>query len=245
MRVAIFDCPTGIAGDMTLGALLDAGMRFELLEEELAKLKLAHYRLTRRTVRCGAFRATKFSVVVPPQTHHRHTSLREIEKRIASSRLHSRIKELSVKIFRNLGRAEAKVHGVSLQKIHFHEVGAVDSILDIVGTAVCFHHLGIRQAFVRNLTVGRGVYQGSHGRMPVPVPGAYELLKGFFVTQSDHCQEMVTPTGAAILASVCRKAARIPRVKLEAIGYGAGDRKFDGERGMLRISLATVDPRGV
>ncbi len=240
MKIAIFDCPKGIAGDMTVGALLDAGMPFKVLEKEIAKLKLKGYHLALKTVRSGAFRAKKFSVQIHHHPHHHHTPLKEIEKTIHTSSLNPAIKKTAISIFKNLGRAESRVHGVGLQKIHFHEAGAIDSFVDIVGTAICFHYLKIEQAYVRSLAVGRGIQQGSHGRMPIPVPGAYELLKGFYLTQADYEQEMVTPTGAAILNTFCQKTEKIPKMKLEAIGYGAGDREFDGEKGMLRISLGKI-----
>src|SRR5205085_2738556 len=127
---------------------------------------------------------------------------------IRKSRLDAAVKKTAIQIFRNLGRAEARVHGISLQQVHFHEVGAIDSIVDIVGAAICAHALKIDKFFVRNIIVGKGVQTGDHGRMPIPVPGAYELLKGFSLQQSEHFQEMVTPTGAAILATLCEKGKK-------------------------------------
>jgi len=240
VRIAIFDCPLGIAGDMTVGALLDAGMPFKLLKQELKKLDLTGYSLALKNVRSGAFRAAKFQVKIEKHHGHHHVALREIENKIQKSTLHSEIKKKAAAIFRKLGQAEARVHGIPIQEVHFHEVGAIDSFIDIVGTAICFHHLKIKRAYVRSIVIGRGLQQGSHGKMPIPVPGAYELLKGFWITQSDYKQEMVTPTGAAILETLCEKTLKIPKMKLETIGYGAGDRTFDGERGLLRVSLGTV-----
>ncbi|MDP3921523.1 MAG: LarC family nickel insertion protein [Candidatus Omnitrophota bacterium] len=239
MKIAVFDCAMGIAGDMAIGALVDAGMPFRLLGSELRKLRLRGYRLGVRTVHAGAFRAKKFSVNLQHQKSHAHVCLRDIVTLIQTSALHPRIKRSAVAIFRSLARAEARVHGVSLQKIHFHEVGAVDSILDIVGVAVCFHHLEIQRAYVRRIVVGQGVHAGcAHGEMPIPVPGTYELLKGFWIDQGPYEQEMVTPTGAAILATLCCKdTEKIPRIKFDAIGYGAGDRKFKGKRGFLRVGI--------
>ena len=240
MRIAIFDCLLGIAGDMTVGALLDAGMSFELFKKEIGKLELKGYSLSLRNIRSGAFLARKFEVKLNYHSHHHHVSLNEIVGKIRSSKLHSEIKQKAIAIFRNLGRAEARVHGIPVQKVHFHEVGAVDSFIDIVGTAICFHHLKIKKAYVRSIVVGRGLQQGDHGKMPIPVPGAYELLKGFWITQADYEDEMVTPTGAAILKTLCEKARQIPKIKLESIGYGAGDRTFDGQPGLLRVSLGIV-----
>lgn len=240
MRIAIFDCPLGIAGDMTVGALLDAGMSFGLLKEEIGKLKLDGYSLGLKNIRSGVFRAKKFEVKLRPHSAHHHVSLREIENKIRVSKLHSEIKQTAIAIFRTLGRAEACVHGIPVQKVHFHEVGAVDSFIDIVGTAICFHHLKIKRAYVRSIVVGRGLQSGAHGRMPIPVPGAYELLKDFWITQADYEDEMVTPTGAAILSTLCERTEKIPKIKLEVIGCGAGDRTFDGGPGLLRVSLGIV-----
>jgi len=237
MKIAVFDCPMGIAGDMTVAACLDAGMSFELLKKELKKLNLSGYRLSSGNTKCGAFRAKKFSVQLNRHSKHPHTSLKGIEQRIRRSTLHPKIKNRSVQIFRKLGRAEARVHGIPVQKVHFHEVGAVDSIIDIVGAAICFHHLKIKKAYVRNITVGWGIQKGSHGEMPVPVPGTYELLKGYSLTQSDHGKEMITPTGAAILSTLCKPTDKIPRVKFRSIGYGAGNRKFNGLNGFVRVGI--------
>jgi len=184
MKSVIFDCSLGIAGDMTVGAFLDAGMPFEVLKRELAKLKLKGYSIERKKIKAGAFRSHKFSVKLSKHVKHFHTGLREIKKIIDDSKLDSKVKILAKKIFTCLGRAEARVHGIPLTRVHFHEVGAVDSIVDIVGTAICFHYFGIKKAYVRKISVGQGISGGSHGSMLVPVPGAYELLKGFKLTQS-------------------------------------------------------------
>lgn len=227
----------GIAGDMTIGALLDAGMPFSILKQELKKLRLGGCDVSVKKVKSGAFRASKFCVHLKPEAKHEHTSLKEIEQRIKKSRLDSKVKKLATSMFQNLGKAEARVHGVPIGQIHFHEAGAIDSFVDVVGTAICFHHLSINKAYVRHLRVGRGVQQGDHGEMPIPVPGAYELLKGFQLEQADYEQEMVTPTGAVILATLCEKNSKIPRARIQSVGYGAGDREMDGHRGLLRVSI--------
>ena len=225
---------------MTVGAFLDAGMSFPLLQKELQKLRVKNVRLSIREEKCGAFRGKKFSVHVKHHHKAHHTSLGEIESRIRKSKLHSRIKQCAIAMFRNLGQAEAKVHGTTIQKIHFHEVGAVDSLMDIVGAAICFYHLKIDKAFVRNITIGRGIHRGHHGRMPIPVPGTYELLKGFSLTQSSQDQEMITPTGATILKTLCSQNGKMPSLKLETIGYGAGDRWLGPTRGFVRVGLGTL-----
>lgn len=240
MNVIVFDCPMGIAGDMTVGALLHVGIPVDYLEKEIKKLKLKGYELKLRRVKCGAFAARKFDVKVLNHPTHHHTSLKKIEEIIKDSKLTSGAKNIATRIFKNLGRAEAKVHGIGLQKVHFHEVGAVDSIIDIVGTAVCFDYLQIKKAYVRTLKIGRGMQKGAHGEMPVPVPATYELLKGFSLTQTEDFGEKITPTGAAILATLCQKESKIPSIRFSAIGYGAGDRKFKGKRGFLRLAVGST-----
>ncbi len=241
MKALIFDCPFGIAGDMVVGSLLDAGAPFGLLRQELKKLDLKGYRLSVRHVRCGAFRARKFSVHVSKQKRQA-VGFEAIRRLIEKSSLDQPVKRRAIRTFRLLGCAEAKVHGVPLSRIHFHEVGAVDSILDIVGAAVAMHSLGIDRVYVRRLAVGYGTVQGSHGIMPVPVPGTLALLKGFRVSQSNYPLELVTPTGAAILAASCRPQDKIPSLRILSTGYGAGDRRVGAHRGFLRVSVAENQP---
>lgn len=238
MKAAIFDAFSGMAGDMTLGAFLDAGFDFSLLKSELKKLGLRGYSLTSEKTRRGVFSGTKFTVHIKHSLRHGHTHLSEIRRLILKSRLHPNIKKISIRIFETLGRAEAKVHGLQLEKISFHEVGAIDSIVDIVGTAVCVHHLGLGRIFVRNLHVGGGSLRTHHhGRMILPTPGASELLKGFEVSHAPIDFEMVTPTGAAILAALAEKTGDLPCLEIQAIGYGAGTMEFKDRPNLLRVTL--------
>lgn len=244
MNVAVFDCYSGISGDMTLGALLDAGFDFQLLQSEIRKLRLPSIKLTVKKTKRGLFSGVKFDVHVDKHLDHAHRHLLDIQKLIHRSRLHPRIKELSYRMFRNLGRAEARVHGTASRDVFFHEVGAIDSIVDLVGAAIAFHHLKIGKVFVRNLFVGLGeVKTGHHGKVMLPCPGALELLKGFLVHHASLPFEMVTPTGAAILATVAEKTEEIPSLEISSIGYGAGSQDFKGRPNLLRVTLGKVSSR--
>lgn len=241
MKAAIFDAFSGMAGDMTLGAFLDAGFDFSLLKEELKKTGLPGFSLSRAKVRRGHFAGTKLNVRIRPAHSHEHTSLSKIRGLIRKSRLHPGIKKNALKIFKKVGRAEAKVHGVSLEKVSFHEVGAVDSIVDIVGTAICLHHLGIEKIFVRNLHVGLGALKTHHhGRMVLPSPATLELLKGFELHHAPIDHEMVTPTGAAILGALAEKTNKFPSMEVRAVGYGAGTRDFKDRPNLLRVSWGEI-----
>ena len=241
MKAAIFDAFSGMAGDMALGAFLDAGFDFNLLKSELKKLNVSGYSLNCVKTSRGHFNGTKFNVCIRPGHFHDHTPLSKIRELIRQSRLHPGIKKNALKIFEKLGRAEARVHGVPLEKVFFHEVGAVDSIVDIVGTAVCLHHLRIEKIFVRNLHVGRGTLKTHHhGRMALPSPAALELLKGFELHHAPIDYEMVTPTGAAILAALAEKTSDLPSMETQAVGYGAGTRDFKDRPNLLRVSWGDV-----
>lgn len=241
MKTAVFDAFSGMAGDMTLGAFLDAGFDFPLLQSELKKLHLSGYSLSCEKTRRGVFAGTKFIVHIKSHAQHDHTRLFGIKRLVLKSRLHPDIKKISIRIFETLGRAEAKVHGIKPEEVSFHEVGAVDSIVDIVGTAVCLHHLGIQKIFVRNLHVGQGsIRTHHHGRMMLPSPGTLELLKGFEVHHAPIDFEMVTPTGAAILAALAEKTGDLPSVEVEAVGWGAGTMQFKDRPNLLRVTLGRI-----
>ncbi len=241
MKAAIFDAFSGIAGDMTIGAFLDAGFDFSLLKSELKKLHLSGFSVSHEKTRRGVFSGTKFTVHIKTHAHHGHTHLFEIRRLILKSRLHPDIKKISRWIFEVIGRAEAKVHGIKPEEVSFHEVGAIDSIVDIVGAAVCAHHLGIGKIFVRNLHVGQGnIKTHHHGRMMLPSPGTLELLKGFKLRHAPVDFEMVTPTGAAILAALAEKTEDLPSVDVQAIGYGAGTMEFKDRPNLLRVTLGEI-----
>jgi pyridinium-3,5-bisthiocarboxylic acid mononucleotide nickel chelatase len=240
MRIAYFDCPSGAAGDMILGALVDAGVPFEALQTELAKLRLPGFTLERREVMKGVFRATKVEVHVHDhsharedaghsheQHHHPDRNLGAILSLIAASGLHAPVKDMAGRIFTRLAQAEARVHGTTVNEVHFHDVGAVDAIVDVVGACIGFHLLGIDTIHCSALPVGGGFVTGAHGRMPVPGPGTAELLKGFPVIDTGVRRELVTPTGAAILTTVAVSAGAMPAMTVEAVGYGAGTMELE------------------
>lgn len=235
MKVLYFDCYAGISGDMTVGALLDLGVPLSLLKEELARLPLpltGYALFAEETFRHG-IRATKFGVRVTEDQPHRHYS--DIAGMIEESPLADEVKLKAGRIFHRLAEAEAKVHGVELSRVHFHEVGALDSIIDIVGTALCLHHLGIEELFAAALPLGSGYVETAHGRLPVPAPATAELLRGMPVHAELGAGERVTPTGAAILAALCAGFGAPPPFTVTEVGSGAGDRDFPDTPNILRV----------
>lgn len=236
MRVLYFDGFAGISGDMVVGALIDAGVAFENLQSELAKLELGGYNLSIRKVKRAGFAATKFDVAVDEAKQPART-LTEIRQLIAQSALSDKVKATAVRIFEKLGEAEARVHGSTIDSVHFHEVGAVDSIIDIVGAAIGFAWLGVEQFIASPLRVGFGSIKAAHGVMPVPAPGTAELLRGVPIYAGDREGEYVTPTGAAIVATLCDRFGAMPEMQIQNIGYGAGARDPQGFPNALRILL--------
>src|SRR5438876_3790787 len=226
MKVVYFDCPSGASGDMILGALVDVGVSLEALQAELAKLGLSGWRLSAREVRRGAFRATKVDVHLEG-AQHEHRYLGDIVRILEASGLAPAVVSGAVRVFRRLAEAEARVHGTTVDEVHFHEVGAIDAIVDVTGAVAGLHLLGIDAIQVSALPVGSGSIKGAHGSMPVPAPGTAELLKGFPVVDSGVRAELVTPTGAAILTTLAGAAGRMPAMTVRAIGYGAGTRDLE------------------
>ena len=238
MRIGYFDCFSGISGDMTLGALVDAGVDPRAIRTAVASLGLP-CELTFETVRRGGFRASYAKVATPPEHVHRH--LHHIEALIDKSTLTPRQNDLARRIFRKLGEAEAAVHGIDIQKIHFHEVGAVDSIVDIVGAAVGLDVLGVERFEASPVPPGRGWVKAAHGKMPLPAPGTAELLKGVPLADSDVEMELTTPTGAAILTTVAERFGPLPAMTIETIGLGAGTRELPGQANILRLFVGNAD----
>jgi uncharacterized protein (TIGR00299 family) protein len=237
VRIAYFDCFSGISGDMTLGALVDAGVEARALQSAIAGLGLT-CELTFETVRRGGFRATYAKVVAPPEHAHRH--LHHIEAMIDKAALTTRQNDLAKRIFHRLGAAEATVHGIDLKKIHFHEVGAVDSIVDIVGAAVGLDLLGVERFESSPVPPGRGSVRAAHGRMPLPAPGTAELLKGVPLADSTADMEQTTPTGAAIVTTVAERFGPLPAMTIESIGLGAGTRDLADQANILRLFVGTA-----
>jgi uncharacterized protein (TIGR00299 family) protein len=237
VRIAYFDCFSGIAGDMTLAALVDAGVDPRAIQSAVNSLGLP-CELTFETVKRGGFRANYARVNTPPEHAHRH--LHHIEAMIDRSTLSPRQNELAKRIFRKLGEAEAASHGVDIQKVHFHEVGAVDSIVDIVGSAVGLDLLGVDRIEASAIPPGRGSVRAAHGRMSLPAPATATLLKGIPLAESIVEFELTTPTGAAIIATVAEAFGPLPAMTVEAIGLGAGTKEFADHANILRIFVGKV-----
>lgn len=233
MKLAYFDCFSGISGDMVLGALVDAGVDLRELESELRKLNLEGWNISAEKVQRKAIRATKVNVETQESHHHRHLS--PILKMIDQAALAPRAAERAGQIFRRLGEAEAKVHNISIEKVHFHEVGAVDSIIDIVGSAIGFELLGIDTFACSIMDVGSGRVQTEHGLLPVPAPATVELLRDAPTFSSGIEKELVTPTGAAIATTLSTQYAAMPAMTLKSIGYGAGSADLPQQPNVLRL----------
>lgn len=217
---------------MILGALVDAGVSIDMLRTELRKLALPGWEITAREVRRGAFRATK--VDVDTGAHHDHRHLGDIVGILRGSTLAESVKEQAQRIFTRLADAEARVHGSTREEVHFHEVGAVDAIIDITGAAVALSLLGAESVSASALPIGSGFVQGAHGRIPIPAPGTAELLRGFPVVDTGVAGELVTPTGAAIITTLAQAVGRMPAMTVSAIGYGAGTRDLPDTANVLR-----------
>ncbi len=239
MNILYFDCQAGISGDMTVGALLDLGVPLEHLNHELAKLPLGHdsYILSVSHTERQHLPALKFNVEV--HDHHTHRHYAGIDAMIAGSTLSEPVKGKARRIFRRLAEAEAHVHGVAVEEVHFHEVGAVDSIVDIVGTALCLEYLKVEQVYASSVPLGSGFVDTSHGRLPVPAPATVELLKGMALHGGCGEGERVTPTGAAILATLTSGSGTRPDMTLLRTGSGAGSKDFSDCPNILRAFLGT------
>ena len=244
MKIAYFDCFSGISGDMVLGALVDAGTELGRLEEELHRLPVSGWKISAEKVKRRALFATH--VQVETHEHHPHRSLSEILKMIEEAGLAPRAAERASRIFQRLGDAEAKVHQIPVEKVHFHEVGAVDSIVDIVGSAIGFELLDIDRFACSSLDVGGGRVRTEHGILPVPAPATAELLRGVPSYSSGIERELVTPTGAAIATTLATQFAQIPPMRVRAIGYGAGSTDLAEQPNVLRLFVGdAVDQEAV
>lgn len=235
MGIGYFDCFSGISGDMVLGALVDAGADLREIERELRKLKLEGWSISAEKVRRRAIFATQVKVEASEQRHHR--GLSTILRLIDEAGLAPRAAERARKIFRRLGQAEAQVHQMPVEEVHFHEVGAVDSIVDIVGAAIGFELLGLDEFACSALDVGAGQVKTAHGLLPVPAPATVELLRGAPTFSSGILRELVTPTGAAIASSLATRYAEMPRMTLRAVGYGAGAADLAEKPNVLRLMV--------
>ena len=235
MKLAYFDCFSGISGDMTLGALVDAGCAVEQLRSELRGLQVPGWELTAEKVWKNGMAATYVKVKTEDQSTHR--TLNTILEILQKSKLAQAVRERATAIFQKLGEAEACVHDVPLEKIHFHEVGAVDAIVDIVGACIGFEALGIEKFACSALNVGSGTAKMAHGVLPVPAPATARMLTGKPTYSNGVQRELVTPTGAAIVATLCDSFGPQPPMSVSAIGYGAGTADLEGQPNVLRIMV--------
>ena len=239
MKIAYFDCFSGIAGDMVLGSLIDAGLDVNILARDLKKLKIKGYELKAAKVTRKALSGTKLDVIVKHSScAHSHRSLVEILKLIDDSSLKSTVKENAKKIFNTIGKAESKIHGISdKKKLRLHELGDIDSIVDIVGVAIAIDALEIDEIYSSSVSFGRTILNTKGGVLPAPSPASLEILKGVPVEVSGIDSELVTPTGAGILKALSKGFGDMPQMKVSDIGYGAGTEELGEIPNMLRVII--------
>ena len=233
MKQAYLDCSSGISGDMFLAALIDAGVPAEQLFAELKKLPLGHYEVKRTKALRGGLVGTRLDIQVPGEQPHRHLS--HIQNLIEKASLPEKAATQAVKIFTHLAEVEGKLHDVSPNKVHFHEVGAVDAVLDIVGACVGLELLEVSELICSPLNVGSGGVHAAHGTLPVPAPATAELMKEIPVYSSGVEGELVTPTGAALVAALATRFGPLPPMKIAKIGYGAGAKDFPDHPNIARL----------
>jgi uncharacterized protein (TIGR00299 family) protein len=238
MKTLYFDCFAGASGDMILGALIAAGVEPEAFKQQLSLLGVPGYAVDFETVDRSGISATYARVQTSHEHAHRHLS--DILKIIYDSRLSDGVKERAAKIFSRLAEAEARVHNLPVERIHFHEVGGLDAIVDVVGAAIGFELLGIERFASSAFHVGSGTVDMDHGRFPVPPPAVAELLKGAPFYSTDIVGELVTPTGAAIITTVCTDYGAMPQMTLQRTGYGAGSRQYEKFPNALRVLIGEV-----
>ncbi|MGH8069974.1 MAG: nickel pincer cofactor biosynthesis protein LarC [Candidatus Entotheonellia bacterium] len=243
MRTAYFDCFSGISGDMTIGALVDAGVSFEELRAQLAMLNVPGYELSIEKVTKHGIAGTKFQVHVHDSgTQHRR--LRDIEAILRGSGLALRIQDRALEVFTRLAEAEATIHHTTPDQVHFHEVGAIDSIVDITGAIIGLHLLDVQRVLASAVNVGAGFIRAAHGVLPVPGPATAELLRGAPTYARGHDGELTTPTGGALLATLAESFGPLPYLRVEQIGYGAGTKDLPHAPNLLRVFIGEDGTRG-
>ncbi|MFZ5649106.1 MAG: nickel pincer cofactor biosynthesis protein LarC [Bacillota bacterium] len=241
MKVLYLDCFSGISGDMCLGALVDSGVDSRRLEEDLRKLALHGWEMAVTKKNSRGITGTKVDIMVRDD-HQPHRHYSDIRKIILESPLPRLARDNSLKIFQRLAEAESRVHGVPVDNVHFHEVGGVDSIIDIVGTSLALYYLEIERVVCSPVPPGRGTVKTRHGLLPVPAPATAELLKGVPLRKVDVEGELVTPTGAAIVTAMSDEFGSLPEMRLKAVGYGFGSKDY-GIPNFLRILLGDSEAR--
>ena len=242
MKIAYFDTIAGISGDMALGALVSAGVSFDELNKELQALSIGGFELQARHIERNGMVATKVDVIISEQPHY-HRHMKDIEELIDKSSLSKNVKDRSKKIFREVAIAESKVHNTVIEKVQFHEVGAIDSLVDIVGVSICLEKLGIQAVYSSPIKVGNGgLVKSQHGALPVPTPATMEILKDYPILLTDVPFELTTPTGAAIIKALSQGILSTERIQISAIGYGAGKREIEQLPNLLRVFIGELEP---
>ncbi|OGQ59628.1 MAG: TIGR00299 family protein [Deltaproteobacteria bacterium RIFCSPLOWO2_02_FULL_53_8] len=243
MRVLYFDCPMGISGDMCLAGLINLGVDVKMLMTELKKLPVGHnnFSISVTTEVRHSISGTGFRVKVPHEHHHR--TYKDIRKIINASALSDDVKSLSLSIFKTIAFAEGRVHGIKPDAVHFHEVGALDSIVDIVGAAIALTYLKPDKIVSSPVALGSGWADTMHGRIPIPAPATLEILKGLPTAPSNIPFELTTPTGAAIIATVAHEFGPMPAMTIDNIGYGAGKKDFKEAANLLRVVTGSLPRR--
>jgi hypothetical protein len=226
---------------MALGALVSAGVPFDELNAELQALNISGFELEARHIERNGIVATKIDVIITQQPHY-HRHLKDIEELIDKSSLNTKVKERSKKIFREIAVAEAKVHNTSIDKVHFHEVGAIDSLIDIIGVSICLEKLSVQAVYSSPIKVGSvGTVKSQHGKLPVPTPATMEILKDYTTVLTDIPFELTTPTGAAIIKALSKGMLTSEKFNVSAIGYGAGGREIEQLPNLLRVLVGELE----
>ncbi|MZG30319.1 MAG: nickel pincer cofactor biosynthesis protein LarC [Nitrospinae bacterium] len=243
LRAAYFDCYSGISGDMILGALIDLGVSATKIRKALGTIDLKNYKLKASKVKRGLISGTSVKVEVARtrHSHHKARKYSDIKKLLSNSDLSSTVKKNSLEVFKRIARVEAAVHNTTMEKIHFHEVGAVDSIVDIVGGVVAIESLKIDKIYASPLNLGEGFVECAHGSLPVPAPATLKLLKDIPVFSNGIKKELTTPTGAAMIGFYADGFGSLPKMRVVGDGYGAGDHIIPSMPNMLRIVLGEID----
>ncbi|MBO8171806.1 MAG: nickel pincer cofactor biosynthesis protein LarC [Bacillaceae bacterium] len=253
MKILYFDCFSGISGDMVLGALVDAGADPEQIQTELKKLPIEEtFHLTWKPMMKKGVSALKFDIEIDEPEHevfghdhhhhhhHHHRHYTDIIKLIKDAGFEPEIENRARTIFEIIGKAEAKIHNIPLEKVHFHEVGALDSILDIVGASIALHQLKIDRIMASPVAVGSGYVPCDHGMYPIPAPATLEILKNIPLQSCREKGELTTPTGAGILAATVDHFGELPSMTVKSIGYGAGSRDLEEQPNVLRVMIGNM-----
>ncbi|MBW2091287.1 MAG: nickel pincer cofactor biosynthesis protein LarC [Deltaproteobacteria bacterium] len=242
IKIAYADCPSGVSGDMFLAACLDLGLPLKTLEQELAKINLSGYRLEAWTELKQGLSAHRFQVHVEANRKH-HRTHKEIQAIISESDLSVEVKSNALAIFNRLARVEGQIHGITPDEVHFHEVGAVDSIIDVIGACIAIEYHGISKLYASSLPLGSGWVNSDHGRLPLPAPATLALLEGVPTYGTDLKAETVTPTGAAILVHHVAEFGPLPAMTVSGTGYGAGTRDFLDRPNIMRLILGKAEEK--